>query len=171
MLERVLEVRGVQRLVVGLIIFFLLLLHEQPIEIYLIVNGLYSQVYEILFFLEGVEPMDDLLIKGYDAGNRPLPRVDLNTASLFELVIELEDLHLLLAGDVEQPLVVGKEFDYATGVKRESLTFGVLHEVEDLHDGVLSIEVDQVNEVTFLIGGVRLEDQVVVPDAPGFQGV
>ena len=125
MLESVLEVRGVQRLEIGLIIFFLLLLHEQPIEIYLIVNGLYSQVYEILFFLEGVEPMDDLLIKGYDAGNRPLPRVDLNTASLFELVIELEDLHLFLAGYVEQPLVVGKEFDYATGNMRKPYIRGL----------------------------------------------
>jgi hypothetical protein len=158
LLESVLEVRGVQGLEVELIIFLLLLLHEQPIEVYLIVNGLYSQVNEILFFLECVEPVDDLLVKRYDAGNRPPPRVDLNTASLFELVIELEDLHLLLAGDVEQSLVVGKEFDYPTGVKGESLTFGVLHEVVDLHDGVLSVEVDQVDEVAFLISGVWLED-------------
>jgi hypothetical protein len=147
LLESVLEVRGVQGLEVELIIFLLLLLHEQPIEVYLIVNGLYSQVNEILFFLECVEPMNDLLVKRYDAGNRPPPRVDLNTASLFELVIELEDLHLLLAGDVEQSLVVGKEFE-----------FGVLHEVVDLHDGVLSVEVDHVDEVAFLISGVRLED-------------
>jgi hypothetical protein len=115
--------------------------------------------------------VDDLLVKRYDAGNRPPPRDDLNTATLFELVIELEDLHLLLAGDVEQPLVVGKEFDYPTGLKGESLTFGVLHEVEDLLDGVLSVEVHQVDEIAFLIRGVWLEDQVVVPDTPGFQRV
>jgi hypothetical protein len=91
LLEGVLEVPGVQWLEVVLVIFLLLLLHEQPIEIYLIVNGLNSKVDEILFFLEGVETVDDLLVEGYDAGNRPPPRVDLNTTSLFELVIELED--------------------------------------------------------------------------------
>jgi hypothetical protein len=114
--------------------------------------------------------VDDLLVEGYDAGYRSLPRVDLNTASLFELVIELEDQNLLLAGNVEQPLMVGKEFDYPA-CKGERLTFGVFHEVVDLDEGVLSLEVDHVDEVTLLIGGIRLEDQVVVPDAPGSHGV
>jgi hypothetical protein len=56
-------------------------------------------------------------------------------------------------------------------VKGESLTFGVLHEVVDLDEGVLSLEVYHVDEVTLLISGIRLEDQVVVPDAPGSQWV
>ena len=101
MLESVLEVPGVQGLEVDLIILLLLLLHEQPIEIYLIVYGLYAHV-------------DDLLVEGYDAGDGPPPWVDLNTASQLELVIKLEDKHLLLAGDVEQLFMVGEEFDYPT---------------------------------------------------------
>ena len=125
MLERVLEVTGVQRLEVVLVIFLLLLLHEQPIEIYLIVDGLNSKVDEILFFLEGVEPVDNLLVEGYNAGNRPLPWADLNTTSLFELVIELEDQNLLLAGDVKQPLMVGKEFDYPTCKRRKPYIRGL----------------------------------------------
>ena len=56
-------------------------------------------------------------------------------------------------------------------VKGERLTFGVLHEVVDLDEGVLSLEVYHVDVVTLLIGGIWLEDQVVVPDAPGFQWV
>jgi hypothetical protein len=33
-----------------------------------------------------------------------------------------------------------------------------LHEVFDLDEGVLSLEVDHVDEVTLLISGIRLED-------------
>ena len=56
-------------------------------------------------------------------------------------------------------------------VKGGSLTFGVLHEVVGLDDGVLTAEVDHVDEVTLLIGGIWLEYQIVVPDAPGSHGV
>lgn len=74
--------------------------------------GFKSAINEFIFRFLGEQPMYRLTDHCSDPGYRPLSRVDFDNSAELKLILEVEDLDLVIAGNIEMILVIGEVLNY-----------------------------------------------------------